>query len=134
MGNGSEDIQELFSLAKEAQKNSYSPYSKFAVGCAVEDFSGKIYTGCNIENASYPACICAERVALAKMVSEGRHFLGRLLVVTSSETPRFPCGFCLQVISEFSGDVKIIAVNNSGTLHRVASIRELYPEAFQELS
>ncbi|MBR2284294.1 MAG: cytidine deaminase [Ruminococcus sp.] len=102
------DYRELLAAARRAAEHSHSPYSHFRVGAAVLTRSGKVYTGCNIENISYPLCNCAERTALFKAVSEGEDDFEAIAVVGSSgedfSQPCFPCGACLQVISEFSGE------------------------------
>lgn len=125
-------LKRLVRLAMQARKKAYAPYSKFLVGCAVRDTRGKVHTGCNVENASYSAAVCAERTALVKMVSRGSREFRWIVVVTSSEEPCFPCGVCLQVISEFGKRATVIAVNQTGTLFRAASVAELYPAAFSQ--
>lgn len=111
--------------ALEARENAYCKYSKFAVGAALMTESGEIYTGCNIENASYPNGICAERVAFAKAVSEGhRNF--KAIAIMADEKPCYPCGMCRQFMSEFyQDDFKIILTD------RVYDFKELLPFAFQ---
>lgn len=128
----SAEDQQLVKAALSVQKNAYAPYSKFLVGCALRDERGTIYTGCNVENASYSAVICAERTALTKMISEGGHTCSRMVVVTSSEQPVFPCGVCLQVIREFGDDVVVLALNGSATHFRMSSLKELYPASFSK--
>ena len=96
-------------LVKEALKakgRAYAPYSNYLVGSALIDENGSIFSGCNVENASYPAGLCAERTAIVKMVSEGGRKIKLLVVAASSEEPVFPCGMCLQVIQEFGGYFK----------------------------
>ncbi len=97
--------RELMQAAQDARKNSYSPYSHFCVGAALVTKSGKLYTGCNIENAAYPATVCAERTALFKAVSEGERAFQMLAVVggKEGETAEFcsPCGVCRQALAEF---------------------------------
>ncbi|MBQ8960751.1 MAG: cytidine deaminase [Ruminococcus sp.] len=107
---------ELFSMAVKAAESSYSPYSKFRVGAALLSGDGRIFTGCNVENASFSLTNCAERTALFKAVSEGvREF--RAIAVAGSSTDDFrkpcqPCGACLQVLSEFCGDDMIVILSN----------------------
>ncbi len=91
---------DLMKVALDAAKNAYAPYSKFRVGAAMLTASGKVYTGCNVENASYPVGICAERTALAKAVSEGEREFVKLAVTAS------PCGMCRQTLAEF-GDMSV---------------------------
>ena len=95
-----DDLEELISAARAARRNAYVPYSRYAVGAAVLAKSGKVYAGCNIENAAYPTGLCAERVAIFKAVSEGERELVALAVVTSNAGS--PCGACRQVFSEFA--------------------------------
>lgn len=131
-----EDLQKglrrLVRLALQARKRAYAPYSGFHVGCAIQDTKGRVHTGCNVENASYPAAICAERSAIVKMVSRGSREARWIVVVTSSEQPCFPCGVCLQVISELGRNSIILAVNGTGTLFQTARFSDLYPQAFSK--
>ncbi|NCA98991.1 MAG: cytidine deaminase [Clostridia bacterium] len=94
--------QEMIALARQARQNAYVPYSKFPVGAAVETTDGQIFTGCNIENASYGATNCAERTAIFKAVSEGARQIRRLAVVCTDDEPCMPCGICRQVMAEFA--------------------------------
>ena len=108
--------QKLADLAKEIAKKAYAPYSNFRVGAAVITESGNIYTGCNIENASYPATICAEDVAVFKAISEGETKINTLAVAcidAESDTAIFPCGISRQRMSEFNTE-NVIVVNNDG--------------------
>ena len=122
--------QRLARLALRSRKRAYAPYSKYLVGCALEDSKGRVHSGCNVENASYSATLCAERVALFKMVSRGSRDCRTLVVAASSELPSFPCGQCLQVIVELAPSALVIAVNRRGSLFRQATVKELYPFAF----
>ncbi len=122
--------KELVKKALEVKKRAYAPYSNYSVGCALTDEEGKIFTGCNVENASYPAGLCAERTAIVKMISEGGKKIKSIVVAASSEEPVFPCGMCLQVIQEFGADSEVIAVNNPGKLFQRALTRTLFPFAF----
>ena len=104
--------QELIEKAIEIRKHAYVPYSKFAVGAALRVKSGKIYTGCNIENAAYPVSCCAERVAIFKAISEGETEFTEMAVVADTDRPVPPCGSCRQVMSEFfPKDMKIHLTN-----------------------
>jgi cytidine deaminase len=125
-------LLKLVRMALRARKRAYAPYSRFQVGCAIRDGKGKIHTGCNVENASYPATICAERTAIAKMVSRGSRDIKLVVVATPSEEPCFPCGVCLQVISEFGRDASVLAVNGTGTRFRTARMSDLYPASFSK--
>lgn len=124
--------KELIREALKAQKNAYAPYSKFYVGCSLRDAGGKVFSGCNVENASYAGVTCAERTAIVKMVSEGGREIKNLVVVTSSREPLFPCGICLQMISEFGTDCTVLAVDRSGKNFREAAFKELYPHYFSK--
>lgn len=126
-----EENEKLMSLAEKAKENSYSPYSKFRVGAALITNDGKIYTGCNIENSSYGGTICAERTALLKAVSEGEKTFKKLAVASDLEDYTFPCGICLQVISEFMPDGEIILKNKTSGL-KIFKLSELLPHAFKE--
>ncbi len=107
------ETSKLKTLALEASKNAYSPYSKAMVGCALETSDGSIYTGCNIENASYGGTICAERVAIMKAVSDKKMKLKKVYVYTKEGWP--PCGLCRQVMSEFAApDLEVIIGDESG--------------------
>ncbi len=121
--------EELIKAAQEARKNAYVPYSKFAVGAALLGNNNKIYTGCNVENASYGLTICAERAAIFKAVSEGVTSFKALAIVTDLEVPASPCGACRQVIGEFSPDLEIIMANMKGNVHTV-NLAELLPLSF----
>ncbi|RKD21520.1 cytidine deaminase [Caminicella sporogenes DSM 14501] len=118
----------LVKKALEAKENAYAPYSGFKVGAAVLTESGKIYTGCNIENASYTPTICAERTAISKAVSEGERKIVAIAVTGDSEWT-YPCGVCRQVIREFGEDVTVIVVKSEDE-YREYSLKELLPFSF----
>ena len=99
---------ELINIAKKAMKFSYAPYSKFHVGAALFTEGGNVYTGCNIENASYGATNCAERTAIFKAVSEGECQFSKIAVVASDGSTAYPCGICLQVMNEFMPEGEIL--------------------------
>ena len=120
--------QELMKAALAARDNAYVPYSRFAVGAAVEGASGRIYSGCNVENASYGLTHCAERTAVFNAISAGESKLLRLLVVADTTGPVAPCGACRQVMQEFSIQ-EIILCNTSGDCMTVA-MSELLPYGF----
>lgn len=120
----------LVKLARSARKRAYAPYSKYLVGCAIRDNRGKLFSGCNVENASYSATLCAERVAIGKMVSHSGSQVTMLVVITSSDEPVLPCGVCLQVLAEFGRKSIVLAVNRKCTSFREASFSELSPFAF----
>lgn len=122
------DIKALAKQALEAKELSYSPYSKFRVGAALLTKSGKVYTGCNIESASYTPTICAERAAIAKAVSEGeREF--EAIAVTGDGDWTYPCGVCRQVMREFAPELLVIVVK-SETEFREHRLSELLPYSF----
>ena len=123
------DLANLITAARRARKNAYAPYSNYPVGAAVLAGSGKIYTGCNIENAAYPSGLCAERVAIFKAVSEGERKLVALAVVTSNLGS--PCGACRQVFSEFADDEAIIVLANTrGNRQMKFTLKEILPARF----
>lgn len=126
----------LVRLAMRARKRAYAPYSKYLVGAVVVDKKGKIFSGCNVENANYAGTICAEHVAVAKMVSRGSREIRRVVLVTSSDEPVFPCGFCRQIISEFGQKAVITTVNRRATRFAEAELIEILPWVFsrKELS
>ena len=120
---------ELISKAYEAMKNSYAPYSKFNVG-AVALCGEKIYIGCNIENASFGATICAERCAIFKAVSDGCTKIDKIVIVCSTHNYAYPCGICRQVMTEFMDENGIIVVTNDKEI-REYKLSDLMPESFR---
>ena len=104
------DFQQLMNSAKEASRNSYSPFSRFAVGAAVLTSSGKIYQGCNVENSSFGLTNCAERTAIFKAVSEGEREILAVAIYSPNADSCYPCGACRQVMYEFQGDDEEIMV------------------------
>lgn len=121
--------QRLIQEARRARTRAFAPFSKFKVGAALETRSGRIYTGCNIENASYGLTVCAERVAIFTAVAAGERRFQRLAVVAA--TPRLtpPCGACRQIIWEFCGDIEIVLANLKGKTG-VTRMRTLLPRPF----
>ena len=119
----------MIKLAKEACAKAYCPYSKFSVGAAVLSAAGEIFTGCNVENASYGLTICAERSAIFHARCEGMERLAALVLYTPTAKPTAPCGACRQVINEFGGDARIICVCN-GPAKIDMALSELLPAAF----
>ncbi len=120
--------EKLIAAAAQAMTNAYAPYSNFKVGAALLTADGKIYTGCNIENISYGATVCAERCAIFKAVSEGERSFTKLAIVSSSGEKTFPCGMCRQVIEEFMPDGEIILSGSDGI--EVFSVKSLMPHGF----
>jgi len=123
----------LIEKAKAAQKNSYSPYSKFKVGAAVTGNSGAIYTGCNVENASYGLTLCAERVAIFNAISSGESSITEIAITctgnNTDDNPStlMPCGSCRQVMTEFCEDDTIIHIDGLG----ITTLKVLLPKPFK---
>ena len=124
-----EEFKKLIKEAEKARKKAYTPYSKFQVGAAILCADGKIFTGCNIENASFSLTVCAERVALFKAISEGSAKFKAIAVIGDTDKHCSPCGACRQVISEFGEDIPLIMANLKGDV-KIKKIKELLPEAF----
>ena len=103
--------KDLLEIAKKAMRNAYAPYSNFKVGAALLCSDGTVFTGCNIENASYGAANCAERTAVFKAVSEGHRDFYAIAIVSSSGEETFPCGICRQVLAEFAPNIRVILSN-----------------------
>lgn len=123
-----DDVGALVAAAARARYQAYAPYSRFRVGAAVRTDDGAVYTGANIENASYPLSHCAERVAIHKAVSEGHRRLHTVVVVADGRAPAMPCGACRQVMAEF-GVSRVIVATPSGQ-KRVRTLRQLLAEPF----
>lgn len=116
----------LLKEALSAMEKAYSPFSKFKVGAALVTVDGNIYTGCNVENASYGLTVCAERVAVLKAVSNGETDIRQIMIVTSAKTPVSPCGACRQVLNEFSIDDMIVGLEGK----KEYRLSELLPDSF----
>ena len=110
--------EKLIAAARAARENAHAPYSNFRVGAALQAKSGRVFTGCNVENASYGLTCCAERVAIFKAISEGERGFDTIVVVTDTETLTPPCGACRQIIWEFCGDVEVVMANLKGKVER----------------
>ncbi|MBU9722496.1 cytidine deaminase [Bacillus alkalicola] len=124
------DRETLIQEAKKAREKAYVPYSKFAVGAALLDDAGTVYHGCNIENAAYTMCNCAERTAIFKAVSEGVRKFKAMAVIADTDGPVSPCGACRQVISELlQQDTEIILTNLKGN-YMETTAEKLLPGAF----
>lgn len=121
---------ELLKIAFEASKNAYAPYSRFAVGAALECMDGTVFTGCNVENAALGSSICAERTAVCKAVSEGQTRFRRIAIYADSPNYCMPCGACRQVLAEFSTDMEVLCAKSGG---RYVSYRleQLMPHLFK---
>jgi cytidine deaminase len=122
-------LNELLSAAKTVRLRAHAPFSKFKVGCAIEDDQGRIFTGCNVENATYGLTLCAERVAVFKAISEGAGKLLRVAVVADTETLTPPCGACRQILWEFCGDAELILENLAGK-QEITTISKIFPRPF----
>jgi len=123
----------LISAAKQARENAHAPFSNFRVGAALRAKSGRIYTGSNIESASYGLTCCAERVAIFKALSEGERGFEALAVVTDAEKLTPPCGACRQILWEFCGDLPVVLANLAGKEER-ESAGNLLPRPFDSSS
>ncbi|MBI3285532.1 MAG: cytidine deaminase [Burkholderiales bacterium] len=121
----------LLSEARKAREQAYAPYSgNFKVGAAVLTENGEIFSGCNVENASFGATICAERVAVFKAVAAGYRRIRAVAVIAETPEPVPPCGMCRQVIAEFGGDADVLMANTAGNF-RISNMRELLPGVFE---
>lgn len=119
----------LLDAALKARTHAHAPYSKFHVGAALEDVDGRIFTGCNVENASYGLTNCAERTAAFKAVSEGSRKFRRIAVAADTSPLTPPCGACRQVLWEICGDIEILLVNLRGETESLP-LRDLFPRPF----
>ena len=121
-------IQQLLEVAIAVTHNAYIPYSHYPVGAALRAVDGIVYSGCNVENAAYPATICAERTALVKAVSEGRREFDVIVVVTKNAGP--PCGLCRQMLYEFSPNLRVILADLDGRIASDTTLSALLPDGF----
>ena len=122
-------IEELKALAISMMDKAYCPYSHFPVGAVIECSDGTVFTGCNVENASYPIGLCAERTAASKAVSEGHRDFVRIVIAGKTKGPCLPCGMCRQFLKEFAPELEVICLNRDGeatTYH----LPELLPYGF----
>ncbi|HEX3876279.1 MAG TPA: cytidine deaminase [Bryobacteraceae bacterium] len=122
-------MDRLLEAALGAREHAHAPFSKFRVGAAVEDDSGRIHTGCNVENATYGLTLCAERVAIFKAISEGARKFRRVAVAADTDNLTPPCGACRQILWEFCGDVEIALVNPRGKVETYR-MSALFPNPF----
>jgi cytidine deaminase len=119
----------LIAAALSVRENAHARFSNFKVGAAIEDESGRIFTGCNVENATYGLTCCAERVAVFKAISEGARKFVRVAVVADTDTLTPPCGACRQILWEFCGDVELVLANLHGKSETMR-LGTLFPRAF----
>lgn len=124
-------LQAAIQLAQQVTENAYVPYSNYAVGAALVSSDGTIFTGCNVENASFPATICAERSALVKAISEGvREFD---LIVVATRDGGSPCGICRQMLYEFAPTMRVVTVDGQNEIHLDTTLDKLLPHGFDSL-
>ena len=119
----------MIKAAHDEMKKAYAPYSEIKVGAALLTSDGRVYTGSNIENASYGATICAERAAVAKAVNAGEKTFSAIAVVSNIKGYTYPCGICRQVLAEFSRDMDIVMYNGSEI--KVEKLKEIFPHSFK---
>ena len=122
------DLAELVAEARAVRERAYAPYSHFLVGAALRAENGQVFVGCNVENASYGATICAERAAILAMIAAGQRALTSIAVFTDADTLAMPCGVCRQVISEFQREASLVVANPRQ--QRVLAFSEIFPEPF----
>ncbi len=122
-------FEALIKTATEARENAHARFSNFKVGAALRTAQGKIYGGCNVENATYGLTVCAERVAIFKAISEGERWFDAIAVVTDTDTLTPPCGACRQLIWEFCGNVPVVMANLNGKIETF-EMRDLFPKPF----
>ena len=125
------DYQELINKAKEVSANSYSPYSKFAVGACVLTKSGKTYCGCNFENSSFGLTICAERNAVGSAIADGEKEIRAIAIYSPNSQYCYPCGACRQVLNEFKSDHGLDVITDGENGLKIVSLAELLPEGFK---
>jgi cytidine deaminase len=122
-------MPDLLEAALLVRENAHAPFSKFKVGAAIEEESGRIFTGCNVENATYGLTVCAERVAVFKAISEGARRFRRVVVAADTDVLTPPCGACRQILWEFCGDVEVTLVNLHGKTETF-QMKDLFPRPF----
>lgn len=126
-------VERLVDAARRARENAYAPYSEYRVGAAIATEDGSIFSGCNVENASFGATICAERGAIARMVASGGSSPIGCVIVTAGPNPASPCGICRQVLAEFAKDMPIVLVGDTdaGEVRDQTTLAELLPRRFE---
>jgi cytidine deaminase len=135
---GTVAIEELVRAARQARARAYAPYSHYRVGAAIASRSGRVFSGCNVENASYGACLCAERNAVGQMVAAGEADPVVCVIVTKGPRGGSPCGICRQVLAEFARDMRLVLVGEGEAgeeqERRETSLSALLPDAFDRSS
>ncbi len=126
----SDIVKTAFQKAVETHKNSYSPYSNFAVASSIIDNKGRIYTGCNVENSSFGATMCAERTAIFKAASEGSREFSDVVVISTSDELATPCGMCLQVMAEFCKPNTKVWIGNLKEIKQGFEFKDINPHPF----
>ena len=127
-------LERLVDAARRARANAYAPYSEYRVGAAIATEDGSIFSGCNVENASFGATICAERGAIARMIASGESSPVACVVVTGGEKPASPCGICRQVLAEFAKDMPVVLVGDlegGGEVRKETTLGALLPDRFE---
>jgi cytidine deaminase len=124
-------LNALVAAARTAREHAHAPFSNFRVGAAVRAKSGRIFSGCNVENATYSLTLCAERVAVFKAISEGERGFDAVAVVADTDTLTPPCGSCRQILWEFCGDAEVVLANLKGKVERYR-MSDLLPKPFDQ--
>jgi cytidine deaminase len=124
-------MKTLVDAAIDARRNAHAPYSRFQVGAALEGADGQVFSGCNVENATYGLSICAERVALFKAVSEGARNFQRIAIAADTDVLTPPCGACRQILWEFCGDIDVTLTNLHGKTDSF-HLKDLFPRPFDD--
>lgn len=127
-----DNISRLLNEAQQASSRAYAPYSKFKVGCALQTPSGNVYSGCNVENVSYPVGMCAEAGAIAAMVNGGDNLIAQILIYADGKQLISPCGACRQRIVEFADKNTVIYLADKDGVKKTLSVDELLPYCFKE--
>ncbi len=122
----------LIVAARNAREHAHAPYSNFRVGAAVRAKSGRIFTGCNVENSTYGLTLCAERVAIFKAISEGERGFDAIAVVTDTDSLTPPCGACRQILWEFCGDAEVVLANLKGKVELLPDV-DSFPKTFRPI-
>ncbi len=122
-------MDHLIDAAREVRERAHAPFSGFKVGAAIEDENGRVFTGCNVENATYGLSVCAERSAVLKAISEGAGKLKRIAVIADTDVLTPPCGACRQILWEFCGDAELILANLDGK-QEALSMKQIFPRPF----